>query len=87
MSELPVDTAPSVAEAAHEAARGEVVYLTKNGQRLAAIVPAEFAAALEGIGPGEAEEVLGDLAGTGTSPRALAEPGQPISWEQVEAWL
>ncbi len=87
MSELPVDIAPSVAEAAHEAARGEVVYLTKNGQRLAAIVPAEFAAALEGIAPDEAREGPGDLAHTGTARQALAEPGQSLSWEQVEAWL
>ena len=87
MSELPVDTVPSVAEAAHEAARGEIVYLTKNGQRLAAIVPAEFAAVLEGIAPDEAEEVLGDLADTGNARQALAEPAQSNSWEQVEAWL
>jgi antitoxin (DNA-binding transcriptional repressor) of toxin-antitoxin stability system len=87
MSELPVDTAPGVAEAAHEAARGEVVYLTKDGQRLAAIVPAEFAAVLEGIAPGEAREVLEDLADTATARQAPAEPAEAISWEQVEAWL
>jgi prevent-host-death family protein len=35
-------------EVAHEAARtGQVVYLTERGQRLAAIVPAKFAARFE----------------------------------------
>jgi hypothetical protein len=87
MSELPVDTAPGVAEAADEAARGEVVYLTRNGQRLAAIVPAEFASVLEGIAPGEAREVREDLAGPATAGQELTEPGKSISWEQVEAWL
>jgi hypothetical protein len=87
MSELPVDTAPGVAEAAHEAARGEVVYLTKNGHRLAAIVPAEFAAVLEGITPGAAREVREDLADAAPARQARAEPGQSIPWEQVEAWL
>jgi antitoxin (DNA-binding transcriptional repressor) of toxin-antitoxin stability system len=87
MSELPVDISPGVAEAADEAARGEVVYLTKNGQRLAAIVPAEFAAVLEGITPGEVREVLEDLAGPAAARQAPAEPAGSVSWEQVEAWL
>jgi len=47
ISELPLDDGPDISAAAHEAARGHVVYLTEHGQRLAAIVPAEFAAALE----------------------------------------
>jgi hypothetical protein len=38
VSELPVEAAPAVAEAAHEAAGGKVVYITEGGQRLAAIV-------------------------------------------------
>jgi hypothetical protein len=87
MSELPVDTAPGVAEAAHEAARGEVIYLTQNGQRLAAIVPTEFAAVFEGIAPGEAREVREDPAGPPAARQASAEPAESISWEQVEAWL
>jgi hypothetical protein len=44
ISELPVDGTPGVAGAA----RGHVVCLTEHGERLAVIVPAEFAQALEG---------------------------------------
>ena len=51
MSELPVDDGPDLSAAAHQAARGHVVYLTEHGERLAAIVPAEFAALLEGMTP------------------------------------
>lgn len=48
MSELSVDGAPGVAGAARDAARGRVVYLTERRERLAAIVPAEFASAPAG---------------------------------------
>jgi hypothetical protein len=44
MSELPVDGAPGVAGAARE----RMVCLTEHGERLAVIVPAGFAQALEG---------------------------------------
>jgi hypothetical protein len=44
ISELPVDGTPGVAGAARE----HMVCLTEHGERLAAIVPAEFAQALEG---------------------------------------
>jgi TorA maturation chaperone TorD len=89
MSELSVYAAPGVADAAHEAALGEVVYLTENGQRLAAIVPAEFAAALEKMTPREARELLEDLAGAAAARQELTEPRQLTPWEQVraEAWL
>ncbi len=85
MSELPVDAASDVAIAAHEAARGQVVYLTEHGERLAAIVPAEFAAALEGMTPEQASELLEDLADAAEAREALAEPGESIPWEQVKA--
>ncbi len=62
MSELPVEDAPGVSVAAHQAAGGRVVYLTEHGQRLAAIVPAEFAVALEQIKPADAASFLEDLA-------------------------
>lgn len=63
MSELPLDDGgPDISAAAHDAAQGHVVYLTEHGERLAAIVPAEFAAALEGMTPGQARELLEDLA-------------------------
>jgi hypothetical protein len=89
MSELSVHAAPGVADAAHEAALGEVVYLTENGQRLAAIVPAEFAAVLEKMTPDEARILLEDLAGPTATRQALAEPRELTPWEQVraEAWL
>ena len=85
MSELPVEDAPDVAGAAHEAARGQVVYLTERGERLAAIVPAEFAAALESMTPEQSAELLEDLADAAEAREALAEPGGSIPWEQVKA--
>jgi hypothetical protein len=52
MSEIPLDQASGdVTAAAHDAARGKVVYLTEHGERLAAIVPAELAAELESSRP------------------------------------
>lgn len=47
MSEAPVEgTRQQWARAAHDAAeRGQVIYVTKHGHRLAAIVPPEVAAA------------------------------------------
>jgi hypothetical protein len=87
MSEVPLDQVPGVATAAHDAARGEVVYLTENGERLAAIVPAEFAAALEGMTPAEAREMLEDLADAAAARRALQEPGADIPAAQVWADL
>jgi hypothetical protein len=83
MSELPLDDLPGVAGAAHDAARGQVVYLTEHGERLAAIVPAEFATALEGMTPDEARELLEDLADVATARQALTEPGDDIPAEQV----
>jgi len=73
MSEFPLDQAPGdVAAAAHDAARGKVVYLTEHGERLAAIVPAELAAELENLTPEEFHALFGGLrrfaGGTG-SPR------------------
>jgi antitoxin (DNA-binding transcriptional repressor) of toxin-antitoxin stability system len=62
MSELPVEGTPGVAGAARDAARGHVVYLTEHGERLAAIVPAEFAAALEGMSEQDTRELREDLA-------------------------
>ena len=85
MSELPVDGTPGVAGAAREAARGHVVYLTERGERLAAIVPAEFAEALEGMSEQDARELLEDLADAAAARQALAEPGESVPWEQVRA--
>jgi antitoxin (DNA-binding transcriptional repressor) of toxin-antitoxin stability system len=85
MSELPVDETPGVADAAHNAARGHVVYLTEGGARVAAIVPAAYAAALEGMTEEETRELLEDLADAAAARQALSEPGDPIPWEQVKA--
>jgi len=87
MSELPLDNGLDISAAAHEAARGHVVYLTEQGQRLAAIVPAEFAAALEGMTPGQARNLLEDLADGAAAREALDEPGEDIPTEQVWAEL
>jgi antitoxin (DNA-binding transcriptional repressor) of toxin-antitoxin stability system len=73
MSELPLEDAPDVADAAHEAARGEVVYLTEDGERLAAIVPAEFA------------EAAADLLAAREA-RDSIDAGEPlVPWETVKA--
>jgi hypothetical protein len=90
MSELPVEASPDVADAAHEAARGQVVYLTEHGQRLAAIVPARFAAALEGLSPEQAAELLEDLADVADARESLAEldaGAEPVPADRVWAEL
>ena len=48
---------------ARAAGRGEIVYLTKDGQRLAAVVPPELAAELEDLSPEEVLGLLADVAG------------------------
>lgn len=79
MSELPIPEASDhLSEVAHEAAGGEVIYLTEGGRRLAAIVPAEVAAALE------AAEDASDLAAARAS---VAEGGDLIPAERVWAEL
>jgi antitoxin (DNA-binding transcriptional repressor) of toxin-antitoxin stability system len=85
MSELPVGGAPGVAGAARDAARGHVIYLTERGERLAAIVPAEFAEALEGMSEADSRELLEDLADAAAARASLAEPGESVPWEQVRA--
>ena len=62
MREIPLDQAPSeIVAAARVAARGQIVYLTEDGERLAAIVPPEFAAEMEDLSPDEVLELLDDL--------------------------
>ncbi len=91
MSEIPLDHAPGdVTAAAHDAARGKVVYLTEHGQRLAAIVPAELAAELEALSPEQLREPLEDFADAQAAREALAEieaGAEPIPAEQVWAEL
>jgi antitoxin (DNA-binding transcriptional repressor) of toxin-antitoxin stability system len=87
MSEIPLDEAPrEVSDAAHDAARGKVVYLTEHGERLAAIVPAELAAELENLTPQEFRELLEDFADGQAAREALAEVeagAEPVPAEQV----
>jgi hypothetical protein len=88
MSDLELDDVPDVADAAHQAANGQVVYLIGQGQRLAAIVPAEFAAALEDLTPEQVHELLEELADAVDvrKARAARENGEPvIAWEQAKA--
>ncbi|HYY78840.1 MAG TPA: hypothetical protein VFD04_06595 [Actinomycetes bacterium] len=68
----PDDTAP--ADAVREAAAGEVVYLTRGGTPIAAVVPADAAAYLE---------ALEDAADVIAAHRALAEQGPSVPAEQV----
>jgi hypothetical protein len=37
MSDVPVESTPGVAAPAHEAARGQIVYITEHGERLARV--------------------------------------------------
>jgi hypothetical protein len=83
MSELPLDDGPDISAAAHDAVRGHVVYLTEHRDRLAAIVPAGFAALLEGMTADQARELLEDLADGAAARQALEEPGEDIPAEQV----
>jgi alkylation response protein AidB-like acyl-CoA dehydrogenase len=84
MSEPPLDDGgPDISAAADHAAPDRVVYLTEHGERLAAIVPAGSAAALEGMTPDQARELLEDLADGAAARQALGEPGEGIPAEQV----
>lgn len=74
MSEIPLDAAPrEVSDAAHDATRGQVVYLTEHGERFAATVPAELAAELENLGPEALQELLEDFADARAARETLAE--------------
>jgi antitoxin (DNA-binding transcriptional repressor) of toxin-antitoxin stability system len=91
VSEIPLDEAPrTVTDAAHDAARGQVVYLTEHGERLAAIVPAELAAELENLSPEAFRELLEDFADTQAARESLAEiaaGGKPVAAAEVWAEL
>jgi mRNA interferase RelE/StbE len=100
MSDLAVESIPDVAAAAYEAARGQVVYITEHGNRVAGIVPLELAAILERLTTDEFDELAAaaELAGLTNaavlvedlSDRAgvlesRAEPGIGVPWEQLKA--
>ncbi len=77
---MPIEQAQEhLAEVVEDAGRaGEVVYLTRRGQRVAAIVSPELAAEIE------AAENEADVA---AARAALDEGGEPVPWEQVKAEL
>ena len=87
MSEIPLEQAPrQVTDAAHDAARGQIVYLTEHGERLAVIVPAE----LESLTPQQLRELLEDFADAQAARESLAEVeagAEPVPAEQVWAEL
>jgi antitoxin (DNA-binding transcriptional repressor) of toxin-antitoxin stability system len=85
VSELALEDTPAVANAAHEAAGGQVVYITERGERVAAIVPAALAAELANLSPDELLEDFADAA-VARAARASIASGEPvIPWEQVKA--
>jgi len=100
VSDPAVENVPGVAAAAYEAARGKVVYVTENGNRLAGIVPVELAAILDRLTSDELDELAAaaELAGLATAAvlmedladragvlESRAEPGAGVPWEQLEA--
>jgi antitoxin (DNA-binding transcriptional repressor) of toxin-antitoxin stability system len=100
MSELPLEEVPGATGAVDEAARGRVVYLTEHGERVAGIVSAELAVALERLSAEELEEAasaaeqaghedaaefLENLADRAAVLESRADPGPGIPWEQVKA--
>jgi mRNA interferase RelE/StbE len=100
MSTLAVENAPDVAAAAHEAARGQVVYITERGNRVAGIVPVELAAipetldvneldqlaaAAELAGLSSAAELMEDLADRAGVLASRSEPGAGVPWDRVNA--
>jgi mRNA interferase RelE/StbE len=100
MSHLAVESAPDVAAAAHEAARGQVVYITEQGNRVAGIVPVELAAILERLTTDELDELaaaaelagltnaaglMEDLADRADVLESRVEPGAGVPWEELQA--
>ncbi|HWE89519.1 MAG TPA: hypothetical protein VG317_08675 [Pseudonocardiaceae bacterium] len=75
--EVPPHSA-ALAQAIDAAEHGEVVYLTRNGEQIAAIVPTQVATA-----GAAAIEALEDAEDIRAARAALAEPGDPIPMAEV----
>ena len=73
MSELALEDSPDFSAAAHEAAGGQVVYITEHGRRLAAIVPTELA------------EDIADATAARAARASIEEGEALVPWEQVKA--
>jgi antitoxin (DNA-binding transcriptional repressor) of toxin-antitoxin stability system len=100
MSELAIEQTPDVADAAREAAGGQVVYITERGQRVAGIIPADLAATLEGLSADDLEQFaeaaaavgredladfLEDLADRAAVLKSRAAGWPGTPWEQLKA--
>jgi hypothetical protein len=88
MSELAIEDAPGMAAPVHEAARGQVVYITEGGTRVAAIASAALAAELERLTPEQVAELLEDFtdAAAAREARAAVDSGEPlVSRDDVKA--
>jgi hypothetical protein len=89
VSEIPLEQAPcEVIDAAHDAARGQVVYITEHGERLAATFPAELAAELASLTPQQLRELLEDFADAQAARESLAEVesgAKPVPAEKIWA--
>lgn len=100
MSELAIEQTPDVADAAREAAGGQVVYITERGEPLAVIMPPDLAAALERLSADELEvfaeaasaagredvaELLEDLADRAAVLESRAAGGPSTPSEQLRA--
>lgn len=77
--ELPVsDARARLAELVEDARHGQVIYLTRYGHHVAAIVPAEMA---------ENQEQLEDAYWAKRAAEVLAKNGPAVPWEQAIAEL
>jgi excisionase family DNA binding protein len=89
--DVSLDEHPDLAVIARQAAdRGQVVYLTEHGERLAAVVPAEVAVELTALDDHERAELLTELLDAAAARRGLEAiaSGEPIvPWEDVKARL
>jgi len=82
-AELPISdarqTLPELVSRAHYA--GRITYVTRRGQRLAAIVPAELAEAIERAEDGD------DVAAAREALARIATGETPIPWTELRAEL
>jgi antitoxin (DNA-binding transcriptional repressor) of toxin-antitoxin stability system len=100
VSDLAIESTPAVAKPAEAAARGKFVYITERGQRVATIVSAELAAALERLsaddlevmaaaaesaGNQDAADLLENLADRAAVLESRADPGPGIPWDEVKS--